>query len=185
MAKRFDVQIRTKRIPLSRTSLGALRHLNRYDVIVFTSKNATRFFTKELRTRGITVPRHLRIIQVGPRADVLEFPIDNKRIIFPRSLLAPHDIVRHMRARGATVRVVPLYTSEGVALTKEQKKSLLGGKIDQLYFKSSSGITGLLRQLGQRERRVVQAISAVCIGTTTAQEARKAGFIHVSIGGVL
>ena len=185
MTKRFEVQVETKRLPLSHESLQVLRNLDAYDLVIFTSKNARKFFAQELRKRRIAFPHRSHVIQVGPRKDLLKFPISNKRILFPRSAIAPYDIVRRLRARGAIVRVMPLYTSEGVVLSHQRKELLMRGKVCQLYFKSPSGITGLLRQLKKRERQIIQNIPALCIGKTTARAARRAGFKKVSSKAVL
>lgn len=174
----------TKRIPLSPTSIQALRNFDRYDLIVFTSKNAKKFFAQELKERHTKLPRHIHVIQVGPRVDLLKFPLSGKRILFPHSALAPYDIVRKMRARGAMVRVVPLYTAYGMPLSQVEKKSLLAGRIEKLYFKSPSGIDGLLRQVSRSERKIVLAIPVLCIGETTSKAARKAGFRQVSIKNI-
>jgi len=181
----FTVGIKTIRIPLSRASTSALRNLDRYNVIAFTSKNARRFFTQELKERHLTLPRDIRIIQVGPRHDLLKSPLKARRILFPRSTRAPYDIIRRLRARGAIVRPLLLYTAHGIPLSPTQKMSLLQGKIDSLYFKSPSGVTGFLEQFRGKDKEIVQHISARCIGKTTAQAARAAGFKHISITGVL
>lgn len=180
----LEIGVKTRRIPLSYRSVQALRNLGRYDLVVFTSKNAREFFSQALRQYRIKSPMHRQIVQVGPRADLLRLSLRGRRILFPRSALAPYDIVKKMRARGAIVRVVQLYTAHGIAISTMQKKSLLGGKIQKLYFKSPSGIDGLLHQLPRSEHKIAFAIHAICIGETTAQAARKAGFKHVTIKNV-
>lgn len=181
----LEIQVSVRRLPLSPASVTAIRNLYRYDLIVFTSKNARKFFAQELRRRKVPFPRQSRIIQVGPRVDVLKFPIDNKHILFPRSAIAPFDIVLRMRARGATVRVIPLYTTHGVLLSRAKKELLVRGAVKRLYFKSPSGITGLLQQLRKKEKQTVLSIPALCIGETTAGAARAAGFKKVKIKGIL
>jgi uroporphyrinogen-III synthase len=185
MKKLLEIRIKTTRIPLSHTSIQALRNLDRYDLIVFTSKNARKFFAQELTERHIALSRRIRIIQVGPRNDLLKFSLKDRWILFPRSALAPYDIVRHLRARDAVVRVIPLYTAHSIPLSRKHKESILRGEIGALYFKSPSGVTGLLRQFRKKERRIVQNIPVQCIGKTTATAARAAGFKRVSVKGVL
>ena len=145
MTRILEAKIVLERLPLSRKSVQALRMLPRYDIIAFTSKNARKFFEQELHRRHIASPKSGQIVTVGPRNELLKLHVRDKRILFPRSALAPHDIVRRMRARGAIVRPLSLYTAHGVPLSLAQKKSLLPGKIRQLYVKSPSGIDGLLR----------------------------------------
>ena len=181
MSKSLDIQIRITRKKLSPTSIQALQALDRYDLIVFTSKNARKCFSTELRERGICPPAQNKIIHVGPRADVLKHAIDTKRILFPRSAIAPFDIVRDMRKRGALVRVLPLYFTSVVPLSDIQHKTLLTGGYTRITFKSSSGVTGLLKQLRATERRQVLKIKVECIGQSTAKTAREAGFKRISI----
>jgi uroporphyrinogen-III synthase len=179
MKREFEVRLELKKILLSRTSISALRHLERYDAVLLTSRNAKRFFMEELRRRHLKEPRH--IIQVGPRNELLTFDLKGKKLLFPRSEFAPADIVRKLRAKGATVRTVPLYTVKRARLSKQEKKLLLSGKITSLYVKSPSGVQGLLRYFRGRERAAVLTIPVRCIGETTALAARSAGFRHVSI----
>jgi uroporphyrinogen-III synthase len=181
MKNALSVGITTRRIPLSPASIHALSNLDQYDVIAFTSKNARKFFTEVLKERRLTLPRHIRIIHVGPRNDLLKSPLKGMRILFPRSLRAPYDIVRRLRAKGVIVRPLPLYTAQGIPLSATQKGRLVQGKINSLYFKSPSGVTGLLQQFRREERKIVQRITAECIGPTTAEAARKAGFKKVLV----
>jgi uroporphyrinogen-III synthase len=181
MQKILEIRVKVKRIPLSYTSIQALRNIDRYHMVVFTSKNARKFLAQALRQYAAKSPLPSQIIQVGPRADLLKFSLNGKHIFFPRSAMAPHDIVKKMRRRGAVVRVVQLYTPSGITLSPTQKRSLLAGKIKNIYFSSPSGIDGLLRQVPRSRRKIIFAIHALCIGKTTAQAARAAGFKQVSI----
>lgn len=184
MAKALEAKIVLERLPLARESIQALRALSRYDIIAFTSKKARKFFEQELRKRRIAPPKAARVVTVGPRNELLKLHVRGKRILFPRSSLAPYDIVRKLRARGATVRTIPLYSAHGAVLSRKDKAALLRGGFSSLYFKSPSGVAGLLRQMSRSERAIVLAVPALCIGKTTAQAARKAGFKRVSIKNV-
>jgi uroporphyrinogen-III synthase len=180
MKGEFEVRVIVKRLPLSPASVNALRRLDRYDAIIFTSKHARAFFVQELQRRNISLPRD-RVIQVGPRNDLLKKALKGKRILFPRSALAPSDVIRKLRALRSTVHVIPLYTAEGKPLSRVEKKRLQERAIEQLYFKSPSGIRGLLRQFRGAAREHILSIPARCIGETTAAAARKAGFKKVFI----
>lgn len=184
MARTLKVQVEVCRVPLSRTSLNAIQNIDHFDFVVTTSKNARFFFRQLLRERRIKKP-HIPIISVGPRRDLLKFSIDNKRLLFPRSAIAPLDIVRKLRARGAIVCILPLYSTRGVPLSQRDKAALANGDISKLYFRSPSGVSGLLRQLRGKLRKKVLRLPAECIGETTAASARRAGFTRVSVVGVL
>ena len=176
MKGEFEARIVLRKLPLSRRSKNALQHLERYDAVLFTSKHAEEFFRKEIRRAA-----PLRIIRAGARNDLLKRDLKGKRALFPRSALAPADIVRQLRAQGAVVRVILLYTASGAVLLKREKKMLLDGTVKRLYFKSPSGIQGFLRQFRGQQRRRVLSIPARCIGATTAAAARNAGFKKVFI----
>lgn len=179
MSKTFEANIELERLPLTTAAALALQHVDRYDLVVFTSKNAKRFFDDILRERRIAPPSAARIRIVGPRNDLLKLAARDKRILFPRSSVAPFDIVRKLRARGASVRALALYTTRGAVLQKIEKEKLLRGDYAALYFKSPSGVQGFLRQFTPPQRRMLQLIPARCIGPTTAKAAREAGFAKV------
>lgn len=167
-------------LPLSVVGARIVRRLGMLDHIVFTSKNAQKIFEGTLHKLRVTVPRK-KIIRVGPRANLLKLNLRGKRILFPRSALAPFDIVRKLRVRGVTVTPLTLYTARGRVLSAAEKQKLVSGKIDQLYFKSPSGIAGLLAQFPNSTRAVIKYIPALCVGETTAKAAASAGFKRVSV----
>ena len=185
MDRTLNVTVVTKPMPLSRAAILALRKLERYDIIAFTSKSARQYFDAELRKRGSRLPKKVQVLQVGPRNKLLRYPIDKKRILFPRSAIAPADIIRRLRARGAMVRVVPLYTTLGAPLSRADRKALETKKITKLYFRSASGVAGFLSQLRGSLRKHVLTLPLLVIGESTAETARKAGFRSVKIVGVL
>lgn len=180
----IEIRVEPRRLPLSTAAIHALHTLSQYDIIAFTSKNAYSLFIQELKRRHIAPPLAHQIVRVGPRNDLLRFSVNSKKVLFPRSALAPHDIVRKLRARGARVRVIPLYTVRAIPLSKNQRTALAQGTIEKFFFRSPSGIHGLLAQLRGKLRARALGIEAHCIGATTARAARKAGFKKVSIKSV-
>jgi uroporphyrinogen-III synthase len=179
MHKTFQVRIKVYKLKLSKSSIKALYALEWYDLVVFTSKHAKEFFMQELHERQYKTPNAKQMKIVGPRHDLLKFSIAGKRILFPRSAIAPHDIIKKLRARGAIVRVLALYTTQGVTLTKQEKNDLLQHAYVKLYFRSPSGVQGFMQQFSLTERRALQQIPARCIGPMTAKAARAAGFVSV------
>jgi uroporphyrinogen-III synthase len=202
MRSTLEIQVQVQPLPLSPTASRALTHLSDYDWILFTSKNAVTFFVDELRSRRISLPASVRVAAVGPEtaralraaglraAIVPKHPtvsdmirrmgkVEGARILFPRSAIAPSDAIQALRKKGASVRVVPLYTTVAHTLSPRVKSDLLKGSYTRLSFKSPSGVEGLLRQLSRREKEIVLKFPAVCIGPTTRQAAQKAGFRRV------
>jgi uroporphyrinogen-III synthase len=181
MTRRLKVAVVTIPLPLSRAADRALRSLARYTTIAFTSKNARIHFNDVLSKRKIALPKKIQIIQVGPRADLLTHSIKGARILFPRSARAPGDILQQLRAQGAIVRSIPLYTTRVIPLTKKERINLQTQKISSLYFRSASGVTGFLGQLRGTLRAQALRLPVHTIGETTAEAARKAGFIDVQV----
>jgi uroporphyrinogen-III synthase len=180
MARILEAKIEVIRLPLSKFAVSILHHLDRYDIIAFTSKHAHRFFYEALREHNIPKPR-VRVLRVGPREDLLRHDIDTKKILFPRSALAPSDILKKLRQHGATVRTIRLYTARGATLSPSAKRAFYQNTIDALRFKSPSGIYGILGQLRGVARKNALKLPALCIGSTTLAAARRAGFKRVSI----
>lgn len=200
----LEIQIQVHPKKLSSASEHALTELNSYNWILFTSGHAVTYFIEALKKRCIPLPSHPRIGAVGDvTGDILTkagltvhlipqiFTVTSLinrlqkkkglRVLFPRSAIAPHDVVRTLRAQGATVRTIPLYTTTVVPLTKEEKQALIANKFSSLRFKSPSGVRGLRAQLSRVEWNIVKNIPTECIGPTTAREAQRIGFAHVAI----
>lgn len=200
----LELQIRPQPRELSPRALAAFSRLDPYDWIVFTSKHAVKFFFRELHARRAQLPTAARIAAVGPEtARALEaagvsagfvparftagdlfagLPIvPGMRILYPCSARASRVPLRLVRSRGARVVTLPLYTTVALALSVRAKRELLAHSYASLYAKSPSAIEGLLRQLTARERAIVRAIPIACIGPTTAEAARAAGFTAISL----
>jgi uroporphyrinogen-III synthase len=198
MSKILEIQVRTKALPLSPTARRSLAQFTHYDWILFTSKNTVAFFAKEIGVKkssrrsmrvgavGPETARALRMIGYVPtlvpeRSTVQELlkilgKVEGARILFPRSNRAPHETIQALRTKGARVRVVPLYTTVPVLLSSRTKRDLLTSVYTFLSFKSPSGVQGLMTQLNSSEKKKVRTIPAICIGPTTADAARAAGF---------
>ncbi|HEY4501773.1 MAG TPA: uroporphyrinogen-III synthase [Candidatus Paceibacterota bacterium] len=176
MHKQLDMQVTARRVPLTPAGAAALKRLASYDLVVFSSKQAQSFFMQLLRKRGIKLPPSARMLRVGPRKDLLHHAVAGKRILYPRSALAPYDIVRALRAKGTRVVPLVIYTVLPVPLGAGERRMLTIGKAHSISFRSPSGVRGLLSQLSAKERRIARTLPAYCIGGTTAAAARAAGF---------
>lgn len=207
------VTARIERLKLSPTDRVHLKNLElgRYDWILFTSKNSVEFFVKELHVR--TLPPSVRIAAVGPetahalkragiRVDLIpkEFSakhivqaldragrstgdLKGKRILFPRSAIAPMEPVRALRERGARVSVMHLYTTIPARIPRKLMRPIKKGDADHLVFMSPSGIAGLMKNVrGNDAKKAVRNIPVVCIGPLTATAARRFKFkkIHAA-----
>jgi uroporphyrinogen-III synthase len=177
----FEARVRLARLLLSQNTVKALRNLSRYDLIVFTSKNARQFFFEELQKRHIAPPSTSKIKIVGPRAELLKLQDKNKRrILFPRSAVAPFDIVKQLRKKGAVVRPLLLYTVRDVPVSAKERQDIVGGKYSHLSFRSPSGVRGLLKHFSPTERTKLLKLAVLSIGPTTTAAAKRAGFRRIS-----
>jgi len=206
MSHTLEIRVRVTPRKLSRTGLRAIERIERYDWILFTSKNAAACFAREMRKRRLALSPTSRVAAVGPETAAalrsLGFPVHSMparftvramvnsmksvnglRVLFPRSAIAPPDAIRILRKRGARVTVVPLYTTTVRPLAHTVKRALLAGSYTGLTFKSPSGVHGLMRQLRSKEKHMVRTIPAQCIGPTTKRVAREAGFKHITTTG--
>src|SRR3989344_7373758 len=143
MHKQLDMQVTAKRVPLTPAGAAALRRLASYDLVVFSSKYAQLFFMRLLRRQGTKVPRSVGVLRVGPRRDLLRHAVAGKRILYPRSALAPYDIVRALRAKGTRVVPLVIYTVLPVPLGAGERRMLTIGKAHSISFRSPSGVRGL------------------------------------------
>jgi uroporphyrinogen-III synthase len=187
---------------LSKAVRAPLHALDHYDWLIFTSKHAVKFFIKALWDERIVLPKKMpRIAAVGPetaravtrahlRVDVLPKrssatflvatlgkKISGKRVLFPRSAIAPMSAVNALRTQGARVTEMPLYTVAHAKIPLRLVKLLTSGAASYLVFMSPSGVRGLMDNVVNKN--AVRRIPAVCVGPTSAHAARAAGFANV------
>lgn len=121
--------------------------------------------------------------------------LKGKRILFPRSAIAPFEPVRALRDRGARVTVIHLYTTISARIPRRRMEPIEKGKANYLVFMSPSSIAGFMKNAqghgkgngnadgkGADARKVLQTIRnipAVCIGPLTATAARRFGFTKI------
>lgn len=182
----------------STASPGPVTVLDDVDFVVFTSANAVRVFVQmypcaaQRLAAGGVVPT---VVAVGPatRTALTEagIPVQiiptqyaaaalpvalgdvaGKRILLPRSALGDTQLPESLRAGGASVIELALYTTVPTEPDAETVAAVLAGPPpDYVIFTSPSTVTGLLHWLASDAvlaARVASA-TAVCIGPTTAQ----------------
>lgn len=190
--------------PLSWAPLdAALRRLETYRLIIFTSANGVERFFARLPEKGIDVRdlKGIEIVAIGPATAaavttrglrVAAVPDEYRaegilktlramevgRVLIPRAAAARDVLPRVLRERGAPVDVVPVYRAlparEGM---KEVSAALRAGEVDLITFTSSSTVTHLIdRFRGPGDVRLVRAVPAAAIGPITARTARQCGF---------
>ena len=183
----------------------AIRELDSFDWLVYTSVNGVEAFVERLRHHGLdlrAVPRGARIAAIGPataerleeaglRVDVLpgeyraealiealdKGSISGKRVLIPRAKVAREILPEKLRAAGAEVVVPPAYESVPSSEGKEGLSlRLQSGEIDCVTFTASSTVENFVGVFGDEgAARLLCGTRVACIGPITADTARKRG----------
>lgn len=182
----------------------AVRGLENYDWVVFTSANGVYFFFARLSHLGKDAGRLRRahIAAIGPataaalkkyrlQADVVpdEFRAEGllaalrkerwqgKRVLLARAAQARQVLPRELRRRGARVDVVEAYRT---VLPRESRlrarKIFAAHKPDMVTFTSSSTVRNFFALLGRwRASRALAGVAVATIGPVTSRTARALG----------
>ena len=183
----------------------AIRGLDSFDWVVFTSVNGVEAFVERLGRHGLdlrAVPRQAKVAAIGPatagrveeaglRVDVTpeEYraealiealegdSLEGKRVLIPRAKVAREILPEKLREAGAEVVVPPAYESVPSSEGKEQLEKLLeDGEIDCVTFTASSTVENFVRAFGEEESsQLLSRARVACIGPITAETARRHG----------
>ncbi|MBA4397687.1 MAG: HemD protein, partial [Syntrophus sp. (in: bacteria)] len=180
----------------------ALKRLESYDWIIFTSANGVRFFFKRLQETGRDLRdlKGIRICTIGPatastleamgiRVDLVpdsyisegvvqafeKLDLNGRKILLPRAETARDVIPEGLAALGAAVDVVTVYRTVASDRKKEELEPLIAaGKVDVVTFTSPSTVTNFMDIMG-KDFKLPQRICIACIGPVTAAAVKKAG----------
>ncbi len=180
----------------------AIRHIDRYHWIVFTSVNGVKGFFERLETLGRDIRdlQGARLGAIGPKTSaqltqrglrVDAFPaeyraealadvigdVKGQSVLLARAEEARDVLPKTLEERGARVQVVPVYrTIKARRMASAVKKRLLDGEIDVVTFTSSSTVDGFLQHFtAAQRRRLFQKTRAAAIGPITAATLRTYG----------
>ncbi len=176
------------------------------DWLIFTSANAVIYFMQAFYRQGYDARRlgRVRLAAIGKATaialrrfhlvpdfipqrstslDLVEelsaaYPLDGRKILLPRSSIAPDELPQSLQALGARVEPVTVYKVIPAEPNPEALDALLTGNLDVAVFFSPSALTGLAARLakdGCQIGEVLRGITVACIGPTTAQAARELG----------
>jgi uroporphyrinogen III methyltransferase / synthase len=184
---------------------AAIRELDSFNLIVFTSVNGVEAFLVRLRYHGLdlrAVPRDAKVAAIGPataeriewaglrvdvvpeeyRAEALIGALDvgtlaEVRVLIPRAKVAREILPEKLREAGAEVVVPPAYESVPLSEGKEDVSvRLQKGEIDCVTFTASSTVENFVGAFGADEAaRLLSGTRIACIGPITADTARKRG----------
>ena len=183
----------------------AIRDLNSFGWIVFTSVNGVEAFVERLRHHGLdlrAVPRRAKIAAIGPataekiedlglRVDVVpkEYRAEalievlegdslaGERVLIPRANVAREILPDKLREAGAEVIVPPAYESVPSSAGKDElTRRLEASEIDCVTFTASSTVENFVGAFGAGEAtRLLARARVACIGPITAETARGHG----------
>jgi uroporphyrinogen III methyltransferase/synthase len=173
----------------------AIRKLDQYDWIVFTSANAVDAFSE--RTQGMPLPQvavvgrqtarraasrgiHVSLIPENYRSEgILDvFPVDMRgvRLLLPRGDIAGAELPIALRARGAEVDTVTVYRTRVPAKGgAELRRYLEDVGVDCVTFTSGSTVRNLIVMLGANPEACLARTAIAVIGPVTRQDVQNAG----------
>jgi uroporphyrinogen III methyltransferase / synthase len=184
---------------------AAIRDLDSFSLIVFTSVNGVEAFLKRLQHHGLdlrAVPRDMKVAAIGPataqrivwaglRVDVVpeEYRAEaliealqtgslvGERILIPRAKVAREILPEKLREAGAEVVAPPAYESVPLLEGRQELSlRLQSGEIDCVTFTASSTVENFVGAFGAEEAaRLLAQTRVACIGPITADTARKHG----------
>lgn len=183
---------------------AAIKAIETYDWIIFTSANAVKFFMERLRGVGkdLRMLKGVNICTVGPktaelleqyglRADLIppEFKaealvaalggatVKGRKFLIPRAKTAREFIPDKLREQGADVTVATAYENVRPTLDVGRVKKLFEEKkISAVTFTSSSTVHNFVEILGQKGyKNPIHGVTVACIGPVTAKTAEEYG----------
>ncbi len=181
----------------------ALKNLETFDWVMFTSVNGVQYFFKRLRELGIDIrTMTAKIAAVGPKtAEALEekglvvsvlpgeFRAEGlltslqgqlkagEKVLLPRADIARETLPRELRNLGLEVTEVDTYDTVIDASNAEETIELLKEKaIHLITFTSSSTVKNFVQVMaGQDLKELLAGVKIACIGPITADTARQLG----------
>lgn len=184
---------------------AAIRRLESYDWVVFTSTNGVDAFLRRLRRHGKSA-KHLsraRLAAIGPataralkaqglRADVVpdEFRAEGllaalgqkrwrgQRVLLARAAKAREILPMELQRRGARVSVVAVYRTVLPERSRAQARRIFdrGRAPDAIAFTSSSTVKNFFALHGRRwARKALAGVAVATIGPVTSRTARALG----------
>jgi len=186
---------------------AAIEQLGTYDWVVFTSANAVRCFLERVAARGLDPVAALADVDVavvgtataralaerGVEADLVpeDFRAEGlvtefarlgagpgTRVLVPRALEAREILPDTLRARGATVDVVPVYRTVQAQPDPRVLARFVAGDIDAVTFTSPSTFRhfrALIGAGGQDADTVLRSVAIASIGPVTSEAVQAAG----------
>lgn len=183
--------------------LGAVRDIQDYDWVLFTSANGVDRFFQALHHQGYDSRRlgSVRIAVIGPRtaaalgpfgvvADLVadEFVGEglaravlevatHGRVLLPRALEARDELPSALKRAGLTVDVVPAYETRSISAERALglRRILERREVDTVIFTSSSMVRSTVEALGASAVTILEQVHVASIGPITSATAAGLG----------
>jgi len=182
---------------------AAIKKLEDYHWLIFTSANGVAYFFERLSAKGKDIRdlKGVKICCIGPatakqvqdrgiRVDLVpkEFisegilrsfsriNLKGKKILIARAAKARDVLPEGLKKLGAQVDVVSAYQTVGAGKKKKDLEKLFEDhRVDVVTFTSSSTVNHFVEIMG-RDFKLPKGVKIACIGPVTAAAAKKAGF---------
>lgn len=186
-------------VPLPPEALDdALKRLDQYEWLIFTSANAVRFFFARVDDLGLSLklPRvaasgSATAARLAERNIAVDFVpgefvgeelvlglgnLAGQRVLLPRARIGRAEIAAMLREQGAEVDDVPLYDTVRAEPDPEALAELEKG-VDAITFTSPSSVRNFLKILEEArfDRALLNDAAVACIGPITAETAHDYG----------
>ncbi|HEY5593716.1 MAG TPA: uroporphyrinogen-III C-methyltransferase [Nitrospiria bacterium] len=188
---------------------GAIRKIEEYDWLIFTSANGVLYFLERLKAGGkdIRALKGVKLCAIGPRTAqeiermgvrvdlmpteyIAEALIDQmgrqelsgRRVLIPRAAVARDVLPEALTRMGARVDVVAAYRTIRPTRDLEWVKNLLQGRqISVITFTSSSTVRNFVEMFGPDEvQKLLNGVVVACIGPITSKTVEEYGMtVHV------
>jgi len=187
---------------------AAITGLGSFDYALFTSANALKYFMARMEALG-RKPSEIsgaKLVCVGPKtADLLTSfglaadimprqykaegvlealsteEVMGKRFLFPRAEIAREELPDGLRARGAEVVLVTVYTTVAPDVDPAYVAGLFeGGRVSAVTFTSTSTVVNFVKIVGDKAIEYLSGLCVACIGSVTAKTCEEMG-IRVSV----
>ncbi|HNY49737.1 MAG TPA: uroporphyrinogen-III C-methyltransferase [Smithella sp.] len=182
---------------------AAIKNVEDYDWLIFTSANGVAFFFERLLTKKKDVRdlKGIKICCIGPatakqvedkgiRVDLVPQKfisegilesfsgknLEGQKILLARAAEARDILPEGLKKLGASVDVATAYVTVNSRKKKSELEELFKEKqVDVITFTSSSTVNNFRKIMG-RDFRLPEGVKIACIGPVTAAAAKKAGF---------
>ena len=169
-----------------------LEGLDRYDMLIITSRRGASKLVEMLRIKGIRKGSiRAKVVAIGPETQkylqennvvVHHVPrspsskrmasgldVKGKRVLIINSAKAPGDLSERLTSMGAKVDRIMPYTLSIPKVSAQRRRCILGYSFDFITFASPSAVEGLIELMGRpAAKKMLLRSKVVCIGNTTA-----------------